>query len=540
MATTGVNGLIQHLRHAVLRQDGAGLTDGELMELYVTRREEAAFEALLHRHGPMVLGVCRRVLRNEADAEDAFQATFLVFARKAASIRSRNTVSSWLYSVAHNMALKAKAMNHKRRVKERESGTAPKEESRAEVWQELQVLLDAELSRLPDKYRVPIVLCDLEGKTIKDAARQLGCPQGTLATRLNRGRAQLAKRLARHGLVLSGSAAIAALSHGEALACMPKALIDSTIRAASLLATAGQGAAAGVISTKVAALTEGMMNSMLLTKLKVVIPLTLTLAFISVGRGIYQAEAAPAEEPSEIATSHGNGISESVPLNTQVRHAGSEQAKSIAAPTQNDGRVTSQPSDRMVSKDLSLPLFDEIFVGSNIKVAITAGPVHRVKASGAPERLRSLRARVEKKTKHDRLVLELKVPAEEAAADSDHVQVRITIPRLSGVIARGATMVEISAIKNESLELTVSDTAKIKASGTSSSLNATIDGSGQLDASGLTVDEARVTASSQSSSLFCVHKSLNVLSSGDARVEYIGTPAQLHKITFDRSSIAWR
>src|SRR5262245_62118211 len=167
MATSSVNGLIRHLRQAVLRQDGAGLTDGELLELYVTRREEAAFEALLHRHGPMVLGVCRRVLRNEADAEDAFQATFLVFVRKAASIRSRNTVSSWLYSVAHNTALKAKGMNHKRRVKERESGIASKEESRAEVWQELQGLLDAELSRLPDKYRVPIVLCDLEGKTIK-------------------------------------------------------------------------------------------------------------------------------------------------------------------------------------------------------------------------------------------------------------------------------------------------------------------------------------------------------------------------------------
>src|SRR5262249_11269762 len=152
------------------------------------------FEALMHRHGPMVFGVCRRILRNETDAEDAFQATFLVFVRQAASIRSRNTVSSWLYSVAHNTALKAKAMNHKRRVKERESGIVPKEESRAEVWQELQVLLDAELSKLLDKYRVPIVLCDLEGKTINEAARQLGWPQGTLATRLTRGRAQLAKR----------------------------------------------------------------------------------------------------------------------------------------------------------------------------------------------------------------------------------------------------------------------------------------------------------------------------------------------------------
>jgi hypothetical protein len=136
-------------------------------------------------------------------------------------------------------------------------------------------------------------------------------------------------------------------------------------------------------------------------------------------------------------------------------------------------------------------------------------------------------------------VLELRFPAEEAGAGSDIVQVRITLPRLSGVIARGGATVEISALKNESLELTVSDTAKVKASGISKNLNAKIDGSGQLDASSLTVDDARVTASGQSSSLFRVHKSLGALSSGDARVEYIGTPV-LHKMTCDRSSIVRR
>src|SRR5690348_7122538 len=183
MRTNAANCVIGHLRRAALRPDGAGLTDSELLELYVARREEAAFEALLRRHGPMVLGVCRRVLRNEADAEDAFQATFLVFVRKAASIRSRDMVSNWLYGVAHNTALKAKAMDRKRHVKEQEAGTVPKQEARTEVWQEVQTLLDTELSRLPDKYRVPIVLCDLEGKTIKEASCHLGWPQGTVATR---------------------------------------------------------------------------------------------------------------------------------------------------------------------------------------------------------------------------------------------------------------------------------------------------------------------------------------------------------------------
>src|SRR5262249_23467048 len=148
-------------------------------------------------------GVCRRVLRNEADAEDAFQATFLVLVRKARSIRSRDLVGNFLYGVAHNTALKAKVMNRTRRIKEREAGTVPRPGAVEEVWVQVQALLDEELGRLPDRYRVPIVLCELEGRTIKGAALELGWPQGTVATRLARGRALLARRLAERGLALS-------------------------------------------------------------------------------------------------------------------------------------------------------------------------------------------------------------------------------------------------------------------------------------------------------------------------------------------------
>ena len=118
MATTALGAVLHNLRRSWLRQDDAGFTDGELLDGFVARRDEAAFEALVHRHGPMVLGVCRRVLRNDADAEDAFQATFLVLVRKAASIRPRGLVGNWLYGVAHQTALKARAMSAKRKMRE--------------------------------------------------------------------------------------------------------------------------------------------------------------------------------------------------------------------------------------------------------------------------------------------------------------------------------------------------------------------------------------------------------------------------------------
>jgi RNA polymerase sigma factor (sigma-70 family) len=258
------------------------------VQAYVSERDHAAFEGLVRRHGGMVLGVCRRVLRNLADAEDAFQATFLVLVRKAASIRSPSAVGNWLYGVAHITALRAKAMNRKRRNHELKAGTLPRQEAREEAWVAVQALLDAELVNLPDKHRIPIVLCDLEGKTIKEAARHLGWPQGTVATRLARGRALLARRLARHGLVLSAGALTAALSHGAAAANVPGALVLSTVKATSLSA-AGQAMAAGVISAKVAALTQGVIQAMFLTKLKSCVVGLVTLAVLGMGAtSVYQ------------------------------------------------------------------------------------------------------------------------------------------------------------------------------------------------------------------------------------------------------------
>jgi RNA polymerase sigma factor (sigma-70 family) len=293
MATRQLGGVVRHLRRAALLHDGGETTDGRLLERFISRRDATAFAALVKRHGPMVLGVCRRVLGNEADAEDAFQATFLVLVKKAASVVPRAQVGNWLYGVAHNTALKAKAMNSKRRAKERQAAVRP--DSAEETWQPLQEVLDRELARLPDRYRVPIVLCDLEGKPLKEAARQLGWPQGTLASRLARGRVLLARRLAGHGLTLSGGALAAALAHGTASAGMPAPLAITTVEAAGAVAT-GQ-AAAGVVSAKVAALTKGVVKGMLLTRLRTVIVLLLALGLVGAGINLLRDPTQAADPP---------------------------------------------------------------------------------------------------------------------------------------------------------------------------------------------------------------------------------------------------
>jgi RNA polymerase sigma factor (sigma-70 family) len=249
--------ILEPLRRAVLLRDGAGLTDGQLLECFLSRGDEDAFAALVRRHGPMVWGVCRRVLRSHHHAEDAFQATFLVLVRKAPSVVPREMVANWLYGVARQTALKERALASRRGERERPAAEMPEPAVEEQgLSREAQSLIDDELSRLPEKYRAPVVLCDLEGKTRKEDARQLGWPEGTVAGRLARARTLLATRLSRRGLALP-VAALAAVS-------APTSAVSNTIRVASLFA--GAQAATGEISASVAALTEGVLKAMSLNR----------------------------------------------------------------------------------------------------------------------------------------------------------------------------------------------------------------------------------------------------------------------------------
>jgi RNA polymerase sigma factor (sigma-70 family) len=296
VATAQMNTVIRHLRRAVLMQDGADRMDGELLASFIDEKDEAAFEALVRRHGPMVLSVCHRIVRNHHDAEDAFQATFLVLARKASSIRPRAMVANWLHGVACRTAMKAKTMTAKRRVRETNVTQMPESEAAPQdQWHDLQPVIDQELSGLPENYRLPIILCDLEGKSIKDATQQLGWPQGTLAGRLARARKLLAKRLTQRGVVLSGGALAVVLAEKAASASVSLALAVSTTMAAVAVA-AGQAAAPSLVSAKVAILMEGVIKGMLLTKLKTVAVVLLALCVVAFGGGLLQHQRATGQQ----------------------------------------------------------------------------------------------------------------------------------------------------------------------------------------------------------------------------------------------------
>jgi RNA polymerase sigma factor (sigma-70 family) len=260
-----LQGVIRHLRNVARPHEGAQVGDAELLGRFITHRDQEAFELLVRRHGPMVFGVCKRILGNETDAEDAFQATFLVLVRKAIAIIPRTQVGNWLHGVAHKTALKAKAMVSRRRVKEREAGAARGQNATDDKWESLLTILDGELNALPERYRAPIVLCDLEGLSYREAAARLRCPQGTLSGRLTRARALLARRLARHGNPVT-SAALAAILARNASASLPPSLVAGTLRTGGALAT-GKALAEGVVSSKVTSLTEGVLRMLLLSKL---------------------------------------------------------------------------------------------------------------------------------------------------------------------------------------------------------------------------------------------------------------------------------
>ncbi len=271
-----------------------GPPDRLLLECFIAHKDEAAFAALVERHGAMVLAVARNVLHHLPDAEDVFQATFLVLARQAGSVRKRGSAGSWLHGVAYRLALKARtAAAARHRLESRAPARAPHESPDDLTLRELSGILHEELERLPDRYRAPLVLCYLEGMTQEQAAEHLGLAKGTLRGRLERGRLLLRGRLSRRGM--APAVVLLADTTGPAGAALPGPLVSTTARAAAAFAA---GRAAGV-SVPVVQMTEGALRAMVVTQLRsAAAALLLAVGLVAAATGVLAARGAPAEPPA--------------------------------------------------------------------------------------------------------------------------------------------------------------------------------------------------------------------------------------------------
>jgi len=284
------------LRRLVGAERPAELTDAHLLERFTAGGDEDAFAALVRRHAPMVLGVCRRVLHDDHEAEDACQVTFLVLARKAGSVRKRGSAASWLYGVALRVAGKVRTSALRRQAREARAAEAPKPAANAEaMWRELQVLLDEELRRLPESYRAPLVLCYLEGLSQEEAAQQLGWGRIVLKGRLARGKEVLRKRLARRGLALPVGLFIPVLAPEVVRAAVSVSLQESTVQAAGRLAS--NASLQGLVSPQAQSLLEGVLRAMFISKLKIAAGVVLPLLLLVGGVGLMSSEAAPLADP---------------------------------------------------------------------------------------------------------------------------------------------------------------------------------------------------------------------------------------------------
>jgi RNA polymerase sigma factor (sigma-70 family) len=285
MADLHINSLLHHLG-TVAGPHAVRATDQELLARYVHQRDDTAFTLLVQRHGPMVLGICRRLLQNVHDAEDAFQAAFLVLARRAGAIRNTESLAAWLFGVARRVALRARVEASRRPIVPVRATTAANDPVAATAWRELQQVLDEEIARLPARYRAPLLLCCVEGRSREEAARELGWTLGAVKGRLERGRQLLRRRLVRRGI--APTAVLVGLGLAQAAAgAVPAGLVSATSRAA----TAGSASAAA------AALAEGCLRSATAGRWSVAAGLLLTLAVAGTAASLL-GRATPEPEPA--------------------------------------------------------------------------------------------------------------------------------------------------------------------------------------------------------------------------------------------------
>jgi len=340
MSNSSLDTVVRHIRRMAMGTNGRECSDAQLLQQFVSQRDEAAFTALVRRHESLVWRVCWHALGHVQDAEDAFQATFVVLAHSAAKIDKREMLGSWLHGVALRIALKAKRDAARRRRHEREAANMPKRKQVSELsWREVCQVLDQEVQRLPENYRAPFVLCVLEEKSLAEAARLLGWKEGTVSGRLSRARKQLQARLARREIRLSAVLASLALTHSAATASVPTGLPATTIHTA-LSYLARPEAAANILPANVAAFVQGAMSPMLSTKIKFAAVMFLAVNCGMVGVALSAREPADArreEDPPAAKTTNSKA-------NAAAKPAKNMEAETIAL----SGRVL-DPTGKPIS-----------------------------------------------------------------------------------------------------------------------------------------------------------------------------------------------
>jgi RNA polymerase sigma factor (sigma-70 family) len=349
MATEHLAIALEQLQRLVRAQPPTTISDAELLERFVRIRDQAAFEVLLWRHGPMVLALCHRLLRDSHAAEDAFQATFLVLAQKAMTIGQRRSVGSWLYKVAYRVAQRARQQFARRPSSTSNvSLVAAPPEHDASLSQERHSLLDDAIQRLPERYRVPVVLCYMQGKRIREAAAELGCPTATISTRLRRARALLERQLKQRGVAVlpeSGAALAARLLHAP----IPGRLANKALHLA-LGMSVENGLLAGGAS-QVIALARGAARAMLLAKVRAagVLVAGVVLLMAAGGAAIQLARAASAKQPPTAMAAP-----RAAPANNPVPHKEAAPATGVVAVS---GRVLGPDSKPLAGASLYTPHF---------------------------------------------------------------------------------------------------------------------------------------------------------------------------------------
>jgi RNA polymerase sigma factor (sigma-70 family) len=300
MADARLGTVLHYLQEVSARRQYLEQTDRELLRAFSVQGDEAAFNALVKRHGPLVLAVCRRMLSHVQDSEDVFQATFLLLVRQAASIRRPESLASWLHGVAYRMSRHVQRSAARRRKHEsRARETQASNPSWTIAWQEVQVLVDEETQKLPALNREAFILCCLENQSFAEVARTLGFKEATIRSRVARARRLLQRRLARRGISLATVLSTAALRTDTVGGAVPAPLVAATLKAA--LAWTHPNAGGGFVSAGVAALVQQATKALLYTKVKFVTALVLLLSIGPVGFGVlrYQAPAGPGRQAAQ-------------------------------------------------------------------------------------------------------------------------------------------------------------------------------------------------------------------------------------------------